>query len=159
MTSRLFAICCCLWKVNKRRWNQLRCQDGCPHVIKEKGPLRLYCIVNQNWYQTVPQLSAQCSTGPGKSGSKHNIQRTLLDTGLHSRHSICVPLLIERHCQQHLQWYWENQDWTMDKWKNPGYDFSFITSMVVSGYTIFQANSCHPPPPCYSRSLNRLVAQ
>ncbi|GFS78406.1 uncharacterized protein TNCV_3146721 [Trichonephila clavipes] len=57
---------------------------GRPHAIKEKGHRRLSCMAEQNWSQTVAQLTAQYNAGPSRIVSEHTVQRTLLDTGLRS---------------------------------------------------------------------------
>ncbi|GBN16225.1 hypothetical protein AVEN_212582-1 [Araneus ventricosus] len=63
--------------------------------------------------------------------------------GLCSRRPTHVPLLTKRHRQIRLQWAREHRDWTMYEWKRVAYrmnpDFSFITSMVVSMYAVYQA--------------------
>ncbi|GBO20484.1 hypothetical protein AVEN_193950-1 [Araneus ventricosus] len=118
-----------------------------PRVIKEKGRRRPSRLVKQNQRQIVAQLTAQYNAGPSASVSEHTVQWTLLDMGLCSRRPTCVPLLTKHH-QLRLQWAREHRDWTMDEWSsrsgrmNP--DFSFITSMFVSGYAVSQANSCSP---------------
>ncbi|GBM43568.1 hypothetical protein AVEN_67080-1 [Araneus ventricosus] len=68
--------------------------------------------------------------------------------GLCSRRPTRVPLLIKRHRQLRLQWARniETGPWMSGR-ELPGRmntDFSFITSMVVSGYAVCQANSCSP---------------
>ncbi|GBM60926.1 hypothetical protein AVEN_192384-1 [Araneus ventricosus] len=116
---------------------------GCPRVIKEKGRQRLSRLVKQNRRQTVAQLTAQYNAGPSASVSEHTVQRTPLDMGLCSKRPTHVPLLTKRHCQIHLQWAQKHQDGTMDEL--PGrmnLDFSFVTTMVVSGYAVCQVNSC-----------------
>ncbi|GBN45984.1 Transposable element Tcb1 transposase [Araneus ventricosus] len=68
--------------------------------------------------------------------------------GLCSRRPIREPLLTKRHRQLRLQWAWniETGPWMSGR-ELPGRmnpDFSFIMSMVVSGYAVYQANSCSP---------------
>ncbi|PRD31574.1 UNVERIFIED_CONTAM: hypothetical protein NCL1_23150 [Trichonephila clavipes] len=59
---------------------------GRTHAIKEKGRQRLSCMAEQNRSQTLAQLTAQYNAGPSRIVSDHTIQRTLLDTGLRSKH-------------------------------------------------------------------------
>ncbi|GBL75234.1 hypothetical protein AVEN_194466-1 [Araneus ventricosus] len=134
---------------------------GRPRVIKEKRRRRLSRLVKQNRRQTVAQLTAQYNAGPSASVSEHTVQRTLLDMGLYSRRPTRVPLLTKRHRQLSLQWAREHRDWTMDESgrelpgrMNP--DFSLITSMVVSGYAVCQANSCSP---LVQQDIHRLVVE
>lgn len=86
-------------------------------IINEKGRQRLSHLVNQNWCQTVAQLTVQYNAGPSASVSKHTVQQTLLDIGLHSIHPTSVPLLTKLHCQLCIQWTQEHREWTRDKWK------------------------------------------
>ncbi|GBL84506.1 hypothetical protein AVEN_117248-1 [Araneus ventricosus] len=111
---------------------------GRPRVIKEKGRRRLSRLVKQNRRQTVAQLTAQYNTGPSTSVSEHTVQRTLLHGEQCRRRPTRVLLLTKLHRQLRLQWAREHRDWTMDELPgrmNP--DFSFITSLVVSGYAVY----------------------
>ncbi|GBN34527.1 hypothetical protein AVEN_4915-1 [Araneus ventricosus] len=74
--------------------------------------------------------------------------------GLCSRRPTRVPLITKRHRQLHLELAREHRDWTMDEWKRMNPDFSFITSMVMSGYAVCQANSCFP---LVQQVIHRLV--
>ncbi|GBM72211.1 hypothetical protein AVEN_244000-1 [Araneus ventricosus] len=107
---------------------------GHSRVIKENERRRLPRLVTQNWRQTEAQLTAQYNAGPSASVSEHTVQRTLLDMGLCSRRPTRVPLLTKI----------ETGPWMSGRelpgGMNP--DFSFITSMVVSGHAVCQANSC-----------------
>ncbi|GFW50825.1 transposase domain containing protein [Trichonephila clavipes] len=87
---------------------------GRTHAIKEKGRQRLSCMAEQNRSQTVAQLTAQYNAGPSRIVSDHTIQRTLLDTGLRSKHPTRVPLLTKRHRQLGLRLDREHYDWSMD---------------------------------------------
>ncbi|GBM30471.1 hypothetical protein AVEN_155169-1 [Araneus ventricosus] len=97
-------------------------------------------LVKQNRRQTVAQLAAQYNAGRRASVSEHTVQRTLLDMELCSRRPTRLPLLTKRHRQLRLQWARQHRDWTMDEWKRVACrmhpDFSFIMSMVVSGYAV-----------------------
>ena len=115
-------------------------------------------MVNQNRYQIVAQLTTQCNAGPSTIVSKQTVQRTLLDMGLHSRRITRLPLLIKHHSQLCLQW---GQDIKAETWLNGreysgqmNHDFSFNTSTVMSGYAVFQVNSCFP---LIQQLKNRLV--
>ncbi|GFT85752.1 transposable element Tcb1 transposase [Trichonephila clavipes] len=87
---------------------------GRPHAIKEKGRRRLSCMAEQNRSQTVAQLTAQFNAVPNRIISEHTVQRTLLDTGLHSKRLTRVPLLTKRHRQLRLRLAREHCDWSMD---------------------------------------------
>ncbi|GBM28826.1 hypothetical protein AVEN_43550-1 [Araneus ventricosus] len=130
---------------------------GRPRVIKEKGRRRLSHLVKQNRCQTVAHLTAQYNAGPNASVSEHTVQRTLLDMGLCSRRPTRVPLLTKRHRQLHIQWAREDRDWTMDEWQRVAWSDEsrfIITSMVVSGYAVCQANSYSP---LLQQVIHRLV--
>ncbi|GBN12254.1 hypothetical protein AVEN_245731-1 [Araneus ventricosus] len=68
--------------------------------------------------------------------------------GMCSRRPTRVTLLTKCHRQLRPQWAREHRDWTLDERKRVAWsdesDFSFITSMIVSGYAVCQANSCSP---------------
>lgn len=76
----------------------------------------------------------------------HIVKRTLLYVGLCGRRATHVALLTKRHGQLHLYSSRERCDWIMDQWgefsDGMNCDSSFITSMTVCGYPVFQANSC-----------------
>ncbi|GBN73675.1 hypothetical protein AVEN_226642-1 [Araneus ventricosus] len=110
---------------------------GRPRVIKEKGRRRLFRFVKQNRRQTVAQLTAQYNAGTSASVSEHTVQRTLLDMGLYSRRPTRVPLLPSAIVNYAYSGAGniETGPWMSGRelpdWMNS--DFSFITSMVVSG--------------------------
>ncbi|GBM10903.1 hypothetical protein AVEN_42151-1 [Araneus ventricosus] len=131
---------------------------GRPRVIEEKGRRSLFRLVKQNRRQTVAYLTAPYNASPSASVSEYAVQGTLLDMGLCSRRLIRVPLFTKRHRQLRLQWPGNIEIGTwMSGRELPGRmypDFSFITSMVVSGYTVCQANSCSP---LVQQVIHRLV--
>ncbi|GBN20240.1 hypothetical protein AVEN_46234-1 [Araneus ventricosus] len=119
-----------------------------PHVIKEKGRRRLSRWVKQNRHQIVAQLTVQYNAGPSVSVSEHTVQQTLMDMGLWRRRPTRVPLLTKRYRQQPYSGprNIETESWMSGR-ELPGRmnpDFSFITSIVVSGYAVCQENSCSP---------------
>ncbi|GFU00703.1 transposase domain containing protein [Trichonephila clavipes] len=87
---------------------------GRPHAIKEKGRRTLSCMAERNWNQTVAPLTAQYNAGQSRIVSEHTVQRTLLNTGLRSKHPTRVPLLTKRHRQLRMRLDREHCDWSMD---------------------------------------------
>ncbi|GFW36166.1 transposase domain containing protein [Trichonephila clavipes] len=85
-----------------------------PHAIKEKRRRTLSCMAEQNRSHTVAQLTAQYNAGQSRIVSEHTVQRTLLDTGLHSKRPTHVSLLTKRHRQLRLRLVREHCNWSMD---------------------------------------------
>ncbi|GFU57286.1 HTH_Tnp_Tc3_2 domain-containing protein [Trichonephila clavipes] len=117
------------------------------HAIKEKGHRRLSRMVKQNRSKTVAQLTAQYNAGPSRIVLEHTVQRTLLEMGLRCKRPTPVPLLTKWHHQLLLRWAPGNiatGPWISGR-ELPGqmnHGLSFITLMVISGYVVFQENSC-----------------
>ncbi|GBM01306.1 hypothetical protein AVEN_170354-1 [Araneus ventricosus] len=131
---------------------------GRPRVIKEKGRRRLSRLVKQNRGQTVVQLTAQYNADPNASVSEHTVQRTLLDMGLCSSRPTRVSLLTSVIVNYAYSGPGniETGPWMSGR-ELPGRmnpDFSFITSMVVSGYGVCHSNSCSP---LVQQVMHRLV--
>ncbi|GFY05301.1 uncharacterized protein TNCV_2207471 [Trichonephila clavipes] len=61
--------------MNDRETSRRRYGVGRPHAIKEKGRRRLYCMAEQNWSQTVAQLTAQYNARPSRIVSEHTLFR------------------------------------------------------------------------------------
>lgn len=118
------------------------------HVLSGKSRRRLSCLVKQYLGQTVAQLTFQCNFCPSRILSKHKVERTLLDMVVRRKHPSYVPLLTKHHCQLFLHWGRAHRQWALCQWRElPGWinhDLSFITSMAVIKYAVFQTNSRSP---------------
>ena len=119
------------------------------HILSKKKVIR-DCPAYWSKTGTRQRLNWQLNTMQGQVEmyqSTLTVQQTMLDIGLCSKWPTYVPLLTKHHRQLYTCNRYENVE--TGRWINeselPGqmrHGLSFITPMVVSGYTFFQANSC-----------------
>ncbi len=87
-------------------------------LVDVRGQRRMGRLVRDDRKTTVTQITTRYNQGMQNTISEHTTRRTLKQMGSSSRRPHRAPLLSAKNTTRRLQFTQEQQNWTIEDWKN-----------------------------------------